>query len=149
MRRLSVRKAVLVAAGMVSLALGAIGVFVPLMPATVFLLIAAACFVRSSDRLYRWLMGHRLFGPYIRNYREHRAMPARTKFFVLALLWATIGYSAAFAVDSYLVRLGLAAVAIGVTVHLLSLKTPPGADTAPAGTDFTAPGHFTSGSRTP
>jgi uncharacterized membrane protein YbaN (DUF454 family) len=149
MRRLSLRKAVLVSAGMISLALGAIGIFVPLMPTTVFLLIAAACFVRSSEGLYRWLMTHRLFGSYIRNYREHRAMPARTKAFVLLLLWATIGYSAVYAVDSLPVRLLLAAVAIGVTIHLLSLKAPPGLDAAPSGAGLSAGRNLTGPNRLP
>ncbi|MFB3852814.1 MAG: YbaN family protein [Vicinamibacterales bacterium] len=149
MRRFPLRKAALVAAGMASLALGAIGVFVPLMPATVFLLISAACFLRSSERLYRWLMTHRLFGPYIRNYREHRAMPARTKAFVLVLLWSTIGYSMVFAVDSILIRLGLAVVAIGVTAHVLSLRSPPPEGRGEAATDFSPVERVTSPSRLP
>lgn len=149
MQRFSLGKAALVAAGIVSVALGAIGIFVPLMPSTVFLLIAAACFVRSSERLYRWLMTHRLFGAYIRNYREHRAMPARTKAFVLVLLWATIAYSAVFASDSTLIRLGLAAVAIGVTAHLLSLGTPPPVEVDAGGIDLEAADRVTTRSRLP
>ena len=68
---------VLVVVGVAAVVVGAVGVVVPLLPTTPFLLLAAACFMRSSDRLYRWLTRNRLLGDYIRNYREHRAMTWR------------------------------------------------------------------------
>jgi uncharacterized membrane protein YbaN (DUF454 family) len=113
----------LVTAGIVSVALGTVGIIVPLLPTTPFLLLAAACFVRSSDRLYRWLINHRLFGSYIRNYREHRAVTWQTKGFTLALLWAAIGYSGIVVVDSWIIRSLLLVIAVAVTVHVLSLNT--------------------------
>ena len=80
MRSLSLlRRALLIIVGLLSVAVGVVGIFVPLLPTTVFLLLAAACFVRSSDRLYRRLITNRVFGSYIRNYREHRAMPLGAK----------------------------------------------------------------------
>jgi hypothetical protein len=115
-------RALLVAAGCLALALGTVGVFLPLLPTTPFLLLAAACFIRSSDRLYRWLVGHRWFGAYIRNYREHRAMTRRAKLVMLVLLWGVIGHSAVM-VSSWGLRGVLAVVAVGVTVHLLHLRT--------------------------
>lgn len=117
------RKVLLVTAGVTSVALATIGIVVPLLPTTPFLLLAAACFVRSSDRLYQWLINHRLFGSYIRNYREHRAVTWQTKVFTLALLWAAIGYSAIAVVSSMVVRAVLLVIALAVTVHVLSLKT--------------------------
>lgn len=123
MSGLRFRKALLAAAGVLAVGLGAVGVFVPLLPTTPFLLLAAACFFRSSDRLYAWLLRHRWFGPYIRNYREHRAVTLRAKLLCLALLWATIGCSAVFAVRAGWLRALLAAVAAGVTLHVLRLKT--------------------------
>lgn len=108
--------------GFLALALGVVGVFVPLLPTTPFLLLAAACFAHSSDWLYRWLMEHPWFGPYIRNYREHRAITLQTKIFALTLLWLTIGYAILAVLDSTLLRLLLLAIAVGVTAHLLSLK---------------------------
>ena len=88
-----------------------------------FLLLSAACFVRSSERLYEWLMGHRVFGSYIRNYREHRAVTRRTKVGTLLLLWVAIGYSAIVVVQSLLIRFVLFVIAVAVTVHVLSLRT--------------------------
>ena len=133
-KRSSVRSWLLMIAGVVSVVLGAIGVFLPLLPTTPFLLLAAACFIRSSERLYEWLIHHRWFGSYIRNYREHRAVTLRAKVVALALLWIVIGYSATVVVDSWWLRLVLAVVAVAVTIHLLHLRTltrdmapPPGA----------------------
>ncbi len=119
----SVGKVFLIVAGVLSLTLGVIGIVVPLLPTTPLLLLAAACFVRSSDRLYRWLMNHRIFGPYIKNYREHRAVTFRTKAFTLILLWIAIGYSTVFVVTSLWLQVALVAIAIAVTIHVLSLNT--------------------------
>jgi hypothetical protein len=106
--------------------MGVLGVFVPLLPATPFLLLAAACFVRSSDKLHSSLMSHRLLGPYIRNYRDHRAISRSALASTLAVLWATLAVSAFLTPSTPLVRLILLGVGIGVTVHLLHLKRRPG-----------------------
>jgi hypothetical protein len=109
--------------GIISVGLGTAGVFLPLLPTTPFLLLAAACFVRSSDRLYQWLIHNRWFGSYIRNYREHRALPLRAKVIALILLWTTMSYSVfALAVNKVL-QVSLLLIAAVVTVYLLSLKT--------------------------
>ena len=122
----SPKKVALIFVGSVSVALGTIGIFLPLLPSTPFLLLAAACFIRSSDRLYAWLTNNKYLGPYIRNYREKRGMTVCTKATVLSLLWLTIGYSAIFATESLAVRIALAMIAVAVTVHILSLKTLTG-----------------------
>ena len=119
----AVRKGFLVATGTTAVGLGMVGVFVPLLPTTPFLLLAAACFVRSSDRLYAWLIHHRWFGSYISNYREHRAISLGSKIAALALLWGTIACSAVCAARTWWLRTLLAIVALAVTVHLLHLKT--------------------------
>jgi uncharacterized membrane protein YbaN (DUF454 family) len=113
----------LVSAGILSLGLATVGIFLPLLPTTPFLLLAAACFVRSSDRLYRWLTTHRTFGPYIRDYREHRAMARPAKVVILASLWGVIGYSALAVVSGWILRVLLLCVAVGVTIHVLYLRT--------------------------
>ena len=123
MKKSALQRGFLAAVGIIALGMGTIGVFVPLLPTTPFLLLAAACFIRSSDRLYSWLIHHRWFGSYIRNYREHRAITLRAKVLVLSLLWGVIGYSAIFVASSWWLRALLAVVAIGVTTHLLRLKT--------------------------
>lgn len=86
----------LFAAGSVSLALGIIGVFVPLLPTTPFLLLAAACYIRSSPRAHHWLVGNRVLGAYIRGYRSGAGLPLSVKLITLCVLWITIGYSALY-----------------------------------------------------
>jgi len=112
----------LVAAGFLFVGLGVVGIVVPLLPTTPFLLLAAACFARSSERFYRWLLGNRLFGAYVRDYREGRGVPARVKIFSVALLWGVILLSATFAVSNLVVRVVLIAVAAAVTVHIVLIK---------------------------
>lgn len=106
-----------------ALTVGVIGIVTPLLPTTPFLLLSAACFARSSERLYRWLLGHRWFGPAIRNYRSHRAVTLRSKVSALALLWAAIGYAVLAVAQTWWLRGLLLAIALGVTAHLLHLKT--------------------------
>lgn len=113
----------LAAVGIIAVGLGTVGVFLPLLPTTPFLLLAAACFIRSSDRLYSWLIHHRWFGRYIRNYREHRAVTRRAKVVTLVALWSVIGYSALAVATTGWLRALLGVVAIGVTLHVLSLRT--------------------------
>ncbi|UCD39276.1 MAG: YbaN family protein [Fidelibacterota bacterium] len=116
-------KWLLIGLGSVSVGLGVIGIFLPLLPTTPFLLLAAACYIRSSDKFYRWLITNRWFGRYIRNYREKKGVPVTTKVVAISLLWITIGYSAVFAIDNWAIRILLGIIAIGVTIHLLVLKT--------------------------
>lgn len=109
--------------GVICVGLAFIGIFVPLLPTTPFLLVAAACFIRSSDRLYQRLIMHRAFGPYIREYREHRAITRRARIVALLLLWTTLGYTAFWFVGSIAIRVILLSIATAVTVHLVRLKT--------------------------
>lgn len=115
-------KLVLVVCGSLAVALGVIGIFVPLMPTTVFLLLAAACYARSSDRFYQKLINSRWLGSYIRNHREGRGMTRRQKTSTLALLWIGIGVSMIWSVDAWWLRLLLLSIAVGVTVHVARLK---------------------------
>src|SRR5262245_51691087 len=82
---------ILIACGTLCVALGVLGIFLPLMPTTVFLLLAAACYARSSDRFYQRLVNDRWLGPYITNYRERRGLTRRQKAFTIGLLWIGIG----------------------------------------------------------
>ena len=116
------RRLLLTTAGVVCVGLAVAGVFLPLLPTTPLLLLAAACFTRSSPRLERWLMEHPTLGCYIRDYREGRGMPLRAKVSALALLWGTIALSA-YLVAIFWVQLVLLAVAVGVSAHLLMIKT--------------------------
>jgi len=113
----------LVIAGTVCVGLGIVGIFVPVLPTTPFLLLAAACYARSSQRLHSWLLNNKWFGSYIRNYLERKGITLRAKIITLSLLWITIGVSIAFAVETLALKLILVIIAIGVSIHILSLRT--------------------------
>lgn len=108
---------------LMAMIVGLVGLAVPILPITPSLLLAAACSMRSSDRMYRWLTSSRLFGGFIRNYREQRGVSARAKIMAPVLLWSVIGYAALTAATAVWLRVLLATIAIGVTIHLLRLKT--------------------------
>jgi uncharacterized membrane protein YbaN (DUF454 family) len=108
--------------GTILVIIGIIGIFVPILPTTPFLLLAAACYLRGSQRFYNWLMNNRFFGSYIKNYIEGRGMPLRVKVVTLALLWTAIGISIWLTYPNWIVALILALVAIGVTTHIVLLK---------------------------
>ena len=102
---------------------GTLGIFLPLLPTTPFLLLAAACYARGSKRFYNWLLGNRWFGNYIKDYRERKGIPFKIKILSISLLWVTIGYSAVFVVNAPLVRAILIGIAIGVTIHIIRIRT--------------------------
>ena len=117
------RKASLLTAGTLCVILAVIGVLVPVLPTTPFLLLAAACYARSSRRFYDWLIANRWLGPYLRHYREGRGLPLAQKAVVILLLWLSIGYAVWFVVSPWWLRSVLLAVAVGVTIHLATIKT--------------------------
>ena len=112
----------LVVIGTVALALGVIGIVVPVLPTTPFLLLAAACYARSSERLHRWLMNNRFLGEPVRNYRDSRAVKLHVKVYAITLLWAGIAVSIV-AIGGFWLTLGLTAIALAVTAHILRLRT--------------------------
>jgi uncharacterized membrane protein YbaN (DUF454 family) len=120
--RATAKRSLLIAAGTLCAGLGIIGIFVPILPTTPFLLLAAACYMRSSERLYQWLINNRIFGVYIRNYIEGKGMPIRIRIFTILLLWLTIGLSMTFAVQNLVIRIILICIAIGVTVHIVLIR---------------------------
>lgn len=123
-RKQRVVRVLLLIAGTLSLMLGAIGIVLPILPTTPFLLLAAACYLRSSERMHKWLLSNRWFGEYIRNYQEGRGIPLKTKMAALTVLWITIIYSAFFALDEILLaQVALLLIALGVSVHLIRLPT--------------------------
>jgi len=113
----------LIVAGTVFVAVGAVGVFLPVLPTTPFLLLAAFCYTRSSQRLYGALLSNRLVGSYLKNYLEGRGMTRGSKLWTLGLLWLGIVLAAAFATDEMVVRLALVVVLVGVTIHILTVGT--------------------------
>ncbi len=122
-----------IALGTLCVALGVLGMFVPLLPTTPFLLLAAVFYARSSTRLYHWLLTNRWCGDYIRSYRAGHGIPLTQKVLAIVLLWLTIGYTAGFVVSLWWVRLLLLGIAVGVTAHLVTIPTfRPQADRSPS-----------------
>jgi uncharacterized membrane protein YbaN (DUF454 family) len=119
----NLKRNLLVIAGLSSVIIGVIGIVVPVLPTTPFLLLAAFCFVRSSDRLNRWLLSNRILGEYVRNYVENRGMPLKLKILTIILLWISIGLSVTLGVHHIALRSLLILVALGVTTHILLMKT--------------------------
>ncbi len=116
-------KLVYVTLGSTALALGILGIFLPLLPTTPFLLLAAWCYCNGSDRLYGWLMTHPLFGLYIRNYRLKRAITLGSKITALSLMFAAILFCILFVTEALWLRIVLGIVFAGVAWHILSFAT--------------------------
>lgn len=99
-------------------ALGIAGIFLPMLPATPFLLLAAACFARASTRIYNWLLNHALLGPVILEWRRHRAIPYRTKLVAISLMAASMTVSMTFFLDDWRARLAMGAGGLVLAVLL-------------------------------
>lgn len=119
----NIKRVLLIICGFLSLLLGVVGIFLPLLPTTPFLLLTAACFFRSSKKFYDWLLNHKIFGVYIRNYREKKGIHIRHKIISLSLMWVMILYSAFFVIPIWIGRISLFITAIAVSWHILSMKT--------------------------
>jgi len=109
--------------GFLLVAIGVIGIFLPLLPTTIFLILASVCFVKSSPRANEWLRNHKVLGAYIKNYQDKSGLTITSKIFNLILLWGMITVSAFLFTDGFYIRLLLFAIAIGVSIHLVMIKT--------------------------
>ncbi len=108
--------------GTIALALAVLGIFLPLLPTTPFLLLASACYVRGSERMHRLLLGNPLFGEYLRNIEEKRGIPLRAKIIAIALLWASMLLSV-HTVKPIPLKIMLIMIATGVSIYLARMKT--------------------------
>jgi uncharacterized membrane protein YbaN (DUF454 family) len=106
------------AAGGIALALGVIGVFLPVLPTTPFVILAAACFARASPALERRLLDSELLGPTLRDWREHRSLKRRTKVVAIVMMSLSIAATIAFVVEATWQRVALAAVGIATAAWL-------------------------------
>lgn len=122
-KRKRISRLFFVIVGHVSLCMGLIGIAVPLLPTTPFLLLAAACYIRGSESLYNWLITQRVLGAYIASYREGRGIPMRLKFSLIALIWITIPLSAVLLLEHLYIRLTLLATALIVSTIVWRLPT--------------------------
>jgi len=112
-----------VVAGWLSLALGLVGLFLPIVPTTPFLLLTAFCFARGSERFYIWLLTNKYFGSYIRAWRNNEGIPIQIKVYALLLLWYVLAMSAIFVVPLWQVRVLFFLVGAGVTIYIVRLPT--------------------------
>lgn len=109
-------------AGTVALLLGIVGLFLPLLPTTPFLLLASACYMRGSERMHQWLMNQRHLGPYLRSYQQGRGIPLRAKITALALMWTSLTVSM-WIIPLPWVRVLLLVTGVAVTVYLYRMRT--------------------------
>lgn len=110
-------------AGFLFVIIGVVGIFLPILPTTPFLLLAAACFARSSNRFYSWLVNNRLFGTYIKSYRENKAIPLKVKLFTVLFLWIVMLITVIFAVEILWIKVILILIAILVTLHVFTIHS--------------------------
>ncbi len=109
--------------GLVALGLGILGIFLPVLPTTPLLLLAAFLFLRGNRNLYDWLMNHPKLGPYITDFMIHKSIPLHVKILSISLIWLTLLNCAIFIAPNWPLRIFFLAIAAGVTIHILSYKT--------------------------
>jgi uncharacterized membrane protein YbaN (DUF454 family) len=103
--------------------LGVLGAFLPLLPTTIFLILASACFMKSSPRANAWLKNNKLLGSYLRNYQDKTGLTIASKITHIAVLWIGILISAYLLTDKTAIQVLLFMIAVGVTLHLVMIKT--------------------------
>ncbi len=118
-----VTRVLLIVSGTLCVALAILGMLLPLLPTTPFLLLAAFCYGRSSDRFYQRLISNKWFGKYLQNYREGRGIPVRQKILTILMLWASIGLSLYLVATPIWTKLILLCVATGVSIYLIRVKS--------------------------
>jgi uncharacterized membrane protein YbaN (DUF454 family) len=107
-------------AGLLAVLLGVLGIFLPLLPTTPFLLLAAACFARGSARMHRALLDHPVCGAFISDFQQGKGIPARAKVLALLMMWSSLGF-ALWRYEALALRVLLAAIGLGVSIYLLRL----------------------------
>jgi len=122
-RNLLGKRVFFLVSGFVSLGLAILGIFLPVLPTTPFLLLSAYCFSRSSKKWHQWLLKHKHFGKIIRNYNERRGVSLRIKIFAISFLWITILFSVVVVVEPIVLDFLLITIATFVTIHILKLQT--------------------------
>lgn len=109
--------------GFLLVAIGVIGIFLPLLPTTIFLILASACFVKSSPKANEWLRSNKLLSPYLKNYQDKTGLSLKSKIFTIGFLWFSISLSAFYLTNEFYIKIILLVIAVGVSVHLIMVKT--------------------------
>ncbi len=109
--------------GSIFVLIGGIGVVIPGLPTTLFLILAAACYIRSSQKLYDWLINNKTFGPYLKDYREGRGMPRNAKILAVSMIILFAGYAVIFAIDELIIRIIVAVFGL-IGIFYVTFKVP-------------------------
>lgn len=123
MKSASISKPFLIILGWLFISFGVIGIFLPLLPTTIFFILAAWCFSKSSDKFYNWLINHPRFGKFVRDYYDKRGMPTRSKIIAITMMITTISLSAIFFTQNIIVRIILFFLALGISIYIIMLNT--------------------------
>jgi uncharacterized membrane protein YbaN (DUF454 family) len=126
LNRDKLKRGLFVFVGTISLGFACLGVVLPILPTTPFLLLSAGCYLKGSTRMHTWLLNHKLFGQYIRKYIEGKGISVKAKVFTLTLMWIAIGYAALFTVPLLFIQVALFVIALAVTIHLIKVPTYKG-----------------------
>lgn len=119
-----IKKILLIMIGSISLIVGSIGIILPLLPTTPFLLLSLACFIRSSDRLYDFILNNKYLAPYVKDYMNGNGIPKKVKIRAITLIWITIGFSTIFIIDKSIIRIVLLSTASIVSLYILTRPRP-------------------------
>lgn len=117
------KKIFLIIIGTISLVLGVIGIFLPLLPTTPFLLLSLGLYMRSSKKLYNFILTNKYLAPYVKDYVSGKGIPLKAKKRAICLIWITIGFSIIFAIDGMPLRLMLITIASAVSTYIWTRKT--------------------------
>ncbi len=109
--------------GFLLVAIGIIGIFLPILPTTIFLILASACFVKSSPQANEWLRSNKFLGPYLKNYQDNTGLSIKIKILTISFLWISISLSAFYLTNEFYIKIILLAIAIGVSIHLIMVRT--------------------------
>lgn len=120
------KKIILIIIGSLSLMFGTIGIILPVLPTTPFLLLSLACFVKSSDRLYEFILNNKYLAPYVADYMSGKGIPKKAKKKAILLIWLTIGFSVIFVLDKLIFRIMLFTIASIVSIYIWTRKTAGG-----------------------
>lgn len=117
------KKIIYITIGTLCLILGAIGIFLPLLPTTPFWLLTCWFYIHSSKKMYDRVMDNRYFGEHMRNYLEYKAIPMRTKVIALSVLWISTSFTTLFLTENLWIKIGLMIISVAVTWHLVTFPT--------------------------
>lgn len=121
MYRLEIKRFILLILGTAALVLGVVGIFLPILPTTPFLLLTSFCYLHSSQKLHHWLLSHPILGRYLQDYVRHRAVPRRAKLLALGTLWPSLTFSILL-IPLLPVKILVGAVGLLVSIHILRLR---------------------------